>query len=83
MELAELLLADADRWSRAQIDQTVEAGKLQNVTLQKKVPVLIVYWTAWVDSSGVLNFRSDVYGRDAKWAQGLDQPFRFRRDPIS
>ena len=82
-ELAELLLDDPRQWSRAQIDQAVASERLRNVTLAKRVPVLLVYWTAWVDRNGVLNFRSDVYGRDAKWSKALDEPFRFRSQPVS
>ena len=81
-ELAELLLDDPRQWSRAQIDQAVASERLQNVTLAKRVPVLLIYWTAWVDRDGVLNFRSDVYGRDAKWSKALDEPFRFRTQPV-
>lgn len=83
MELAELLLDDPRQWSRAQIDQVVASERLRNVTLAKRVPVLLVYWTAWVDRNDVLNFRSDVYGRDAKWAKALDEPFRFRSQPVN
>ena len=43
----------------------IRGGQLQNVMLKRKVPVLLAYWTAWVDSNGVMNFRKDVYGRDA------------------
>ncbi len=64
------------------IDEVVARGRLQNVTLARKVPVLLVYWTAWVDSSGALNFRPDIYGRDAKWSKALDEPFRFRSEPV-
>jgi murein L,D-transpeptidase YcbB/YkuD len=78
-ELAEILLNDPVKWSRANIDAAVDTGKLQNVTLTRPVPVLMVYWTAWVDSSGALQFRPDAYGRDAKWSKGLDEPFRFRK----
>jgi murein L,D-transpeptidase YcbB/YkuD len=44
------------------------------VTLKRKVPVLLTYWTAWVDSNGAMNFRKDVYGQDAKWGAALDTP---------
>jgi len=81
-ELAELLLNDSVKWGRAQIDQAVATGKLQNVTLAKRVPVLLVYWTAWVDGDGKVQFRRDIYGRDEKWAQALEEPFRFRREPL-
>lgn len=82
-ELAEILLNDPVKWSRANIDAAIQAGKLQNVTLPQRVPILLVYWTAWVDGSGALNFRPDVYGRDARWSKGLDEPFRFRTTPIA
>ena len=81
-ELAELLLNDSVKWSRAKIDQAVATGRLQNVTLAKRVPVLLVYWTAWVDTAGKVQFRRDIYGRDEKWAQALEEPFRFRREPL-
>ncbi|HXR50980.1 MAG TPA: L,D-transpeptidase family protein, partial [Steroidobacteraceae bacterium] len=81
-ELAELLLNDPAKWSRAKIDQAVATGRLQNVTLAKRVPVLLVYWTAWVDTAGKVQFRRDIYGRDEKWAQALEEPFRFRREPL-
>ena len=81
LELAELLLDDPARWSRAEIDRVVEEGKTRTVTLARPVPVLLSYWTAWVDRGGVLQFRRDVYGRDAKVRAALDQPFRVHRVP--
>ena len=81
-DLAERLLNDPVKWSRANIDAAVASGTLQNVTLAKPVPVLLAYWTAWVDAGGALHFRPDVYGRDAKWSKALDAPFRFRREPL-
>ena len=49
------------------------------MTLARPVPVLVAYWTAWVDRNGVLQLRPDVYGSDAKVAEGLRAEFRFRR----
>ncbi len=72
LKLAELVLDDASRWNRDSIAAVVAGGKLQNVTLKRKVPVLLAYWTAWVDSEGVMNFRRDIYGQDAKWGAALD-----------
>jgi len=34
------------------------------LTLDQKVPVDVIYLTAWVDYNGVLQFRDDVYGYD-------------------
>jgi murein L,D-transpeptidase YcbB/YkuD len=76
LELAVLLLAKNSGWSAEKVQQTIEAGRLQNVTLSSKMPVLLAYWTAWVDPKGRVNFRRDVYGQDAQWAAGLAQEYR-------
>jgi murein L,D-transpeptidase YcbB/YkuD len=81
-ELAELLLNDPVKWNRTELDRAVATGKLQNITLQKRVPVLLVYWTAWADAQGVVQFRRDIYGRDEKWARALEEPFRFRTQAL-
>ena len=78
MEFAALLLEGQEGWDRAAIDRAVEAGATQSVTLARPVPVLITYWTAWVDRNGTLQLRTDIYGRDAKVAAGLSAGFRFR-----
>ncbi len=47
---------------------------LQNevwVPLKEQVPVLITYFTAWVDSEGKVNFRDDAYGNDEKMSKLL------------
>ena len=64
------------------LDAVIAGGKLQNVTLKSKVPVLLAYWTAWVDAEGRMNFRRDLYGQDAQWAEALDAPFRVRTRPL-
>jgi len=82
LELTELVLDDPDRWNAASIASAIEQGTLRNVTLKKKIPVLLAYWTAWVDPQGRLNFRRDLYGQDAKWAQALEERFTVRARPL-
>ena len=81
LELAELLLANPATWNAGTIRKTIDAGHTQNVTLPHKVPVLLAYWTAWVDPQGRVNFRRDVYGQDAQWAAGLARPYTARALP--
>ena len=76
-ELADLLLEGQSDWDRAAIERALDAGKTQTVTLARPVPVLLSYWTAWVDRNGVLQLRPDIYGRDAKVAAGLAAGFSF------
>ncbi len=82
IELAELVLNDPERWNRNSIDAVIKSGQIQNVTLRRKVPVLLAYWTAWVDPQGRMNFRHDLYEQDARWAAALDAEFKVRRRPL-
>jgi murein L,D-transpeptidase YcbB/YkuD len=78
LELAELLLEGQDGWDRAALESAIETGTTRTVGLARPVPVLVAYWTTWVDRYGALQHRPDIYGRDAKVAAGLDAPFSFR-----
>jgi len=77
MKLAELLLGGQPNWDRQAIDRAVETGEMRTVTLKPRVPVLLTYWTAWLSRSGEVQFRRDIYGRDAKLRAALAAPFRF------
>lgn len=72
-ELAELLLsaqrpADAAQYYR----RLRRAGSERYVPLQRELPVHLLYRTAWVDESGVLQSRPDIYGRDQRVAAALE-----------
>jgi L,D-transpeptidase YcbB len=68
-KLATYLLRDEENWNEANITKAMEKGTEQYVTLKKKIPVFIAYFTAWVDRKGQLNFRQDVYKRDSRLAK--------------
>jgi murein L,D-transpeptidase YcbB/YkuD len=70
-KLAEFLLRNDSNWTNEKIRKAMDAGKEKYVTLSKPIPVFIGYFTAWVDSDGLLNFRDDVYGHDAKLAEKM------------
>ena len=54
------------------IDQAIATGSTTQSDLAKPVPVFVVYQTAFADGDGRLQFRADVYGRDAEIWQYLD-----------
>jgi murein L,D-transpeptidase YcbB/YkuD len=81
MQFARLLLDDPT-WNDAAIAQAIDSGRTQNVTLKRKIPVLLAYWTAWVDPEGRVNFRRDVYEQDAAWGKGLAGQFAIRTQPL-
>jgi len=76
MALATALLGDST-WTAAALDSVVALGREATVPLPVPVPVLVLYWTAWTDQDGSLNFRPDLYGRDGAVLQALDAPFSF------
>lgn len=41
-------------------------GNTKWKTLENRIPVYIEYHTAWIDESGVIQFRDDVYGYEKK-----------------
>jgi murein L,D-transpeptidase YcbB/YkuD len=55
---------------RIAIDDTIAIGDTDRRILAKPVPVFVAYETAFADADGKLQFRADVYGRDAEiWEQ--------------
>ena len=67
-----LLRSDtATTWKNNVIDSSMHLQKERWVTLKKTIPVFIVYFTAWVDKNGLLNFRKDIYGHDEKMSEKL------------
>ena len=71
-ELAALLLAEQG-WTPERIQAAVATGKQVVVTLDKPIPVTIGYATAFRTPDGLLHYRRDVYGRDAKLLAALEQ----------
>jgi murein L,D-transpeptidase YcbB/YkuD len=65
-KLALYLLRNDKNWTESRIDEAMNSRKEQFVTLKNEVPVSIVYFTAWVDQVGRINFRDDIYHRDSR-----------------
>jgi murein L,D-transpeptidase YcbB/YkuD len=72
VELADYVLAGQDDWDEKKIREAMQtahsAGEdggadRHTVTLERPLPVYIVYFTAFV-RDGILNFRRDPYGKD-------------------
>lgn len=69
--LAEYLLQELPDWSTEKMDQVIADDKEKAVVLKDPIPVLIVYYTAWVDEDNKLQFRDDIYGHDSAVARHL------------
>lgn len=56
----------ADLSAEGLIHQAIETGGTSYVPLERKLPVYFLYWTAFPDTEGKLQFRPDIYGRDRR-----------------
>jgi murein L,D-transpeptidase YcbB/YkuD len=54
------------------IDEAIATGSTTWAALPKPVPVFVVYETAFADADGKLQYRADIYRRDAEIWQALD-----------
>ncbi|MGN6616790.1 MAG: L,D-transpeptidase family protein [Ilyomonas sp.] len=71
VKLANYLLKDNPEWTPEKIEEAMNQTEPQTVNLKNRVPVMITYYTAWVDNSGKINFRDDIYDHDKELAQKM------------
>jgi murein L,D-transpeptidase YcbB/YkuD len=64
LDLAAYLLREDTRRTREAISERIENGVQEAIPLREPIPVHILYWTAWVDDQGTVQFRKDIYERD-------------------
>jgi murein L,D-transpeptidase YcbB/YkuD len=63
-ELVTYLMAQNENWSEERMQSILDAGKTSYIKIARPMPVIIAYLTAFVDDSGQLQFRNDIYGWD-------------------
>jgi murein L,D-transpeptidase YcbB/YkuD len=64
LQMALFLLEEQKEWNQEKIQAAMIMEKETVVFLKEKTAVYIVYFTAFIDQYGKLNFRRDIYGRD-------------------
>lgn len=72
VEFAHALLARQTADPVAFFDERLQTGAETRVNLEEKVPVHIDYRTAFTEVTGGLQFRRDIYGRDADIWRALE-----------
>lgn len=71
IRLAEAILGHDKGWSSDKVRSFVPGGRTADITLEKPVPVHLVYFTASVDDAGALHTHGDLYGMDSRVASAL------------
>ncbi len=67
---------------RNTIESKIDSGRNERLRLKEKIPVHLVYFTAWPDDSGRIRFYPDVYGRDRLLRNALDRVVRTLSVPV-
>jgi murein L,D-transpeptidase YcbB/YkuD len=70
-KLAQYVLRNQPEWTPEKIEEAMSSNEQKFVKVKDPIPVLITYYTAWVDENGQLNFREDIYGHDADLASKM------------
>ena len=65
-KLLEYILRKNNKWDLKKVNTILETNKETAIILENKLPIHIVYLTAWVDNENRLQIRNDIYGRDAR-----------------
>ncbi|WP_052733056.1 L,D-transpeptidase family protein [Hymenobacter terrenus] len=69
IKLASYLLRNRPEWDEQTILDSIATRREKYITLKEKLPVYLVYFTAWADAAGHPHFRDDIYGLDKKLAR--------------
>ncbi len=65
--MAEILLAEDKGWDAAQIDDLIKNGPSNNeVQLDRRIPMHVTYFTAWIDENGETHSARDIYGHEKR-----------------
>ncbi|WP_442902559.1 L,D-transpeptidase family protein [Frigidibacter sp. MR17.24] len=65
-DFAYQLLAKQSDDPESLFQRVLASGQEQSITLKEPVPVHLVYYTAWPTPRGRMEYRNDIYGRDAE-----------------
>lgn len=71
IEFAEVLISNSTTFSTEDLHYFADRDKTKTIKLDKPIPILITYMTAWADEQGIINFRPDIYKRDSHIASTL------------
>lgn len=70
-KMANYVLREQPEWTPEKIREAMNSGVEKYVKVKNPIPVVITYYTAWVDETGRLNFREDIYGHDERLASKM------------
>ena len=77
LALAQAVLKDDTHWNQQALQNAIAGGVNQHINLPRKISIMLLYLTAFPGEDGEVQFRRDVYARDAAVLSALDAPLRW------
>jgi murein L,D-transpeptidase YcbB/YkuD len=74
IDLAVYLMRKNSQWKREAIEAALDEGTERTIYLPKPIPIHLLYWTAWADEDGTIQFRADIHELDRPLAEALKAP---------
>ena len=68
LELAERLLGS--NW-QGKLAETIDEKATRTLKMERSIQVYLLYWTAWAEPDGTVQFRDDLYGHDTRLRAAL------------
>jgi murein L,D-transpeptidase YcbB/YkuD len=72
MKMAELVLAEDKGWDAAKVNGTMQSSRDNIIGIDRKIPMHLVYFTAWVADDGKVKTFGDIYGHEKRITLALD-----------
>jgi len=62
--LASYLLGEDNGWTVEKIEEAIDSNEYREMPTSNRIPLYLVYMTAWVGKNGAAHFRPDIYDWD-------------------
>jgi murein L,D-transpeptidase YcbB/YkuD len=77
VRMAEFVLEHHKGWENSRMQKLVARGNQTDINVEQKLPIYIVYLTAWLDDRGDIVYGQDIYGQDSILLNVMDKTESF------
>jgi len=64
-------LMKKSKWNQEAIERALDEGTERSIYLPRPIPIHLLYFTAWADEDGTIQFREDINGVDPPLSRAL------------
>jgi murein L,D-transpeptidase YcbB/YkuD len=75
------ILSEHTKYNIDELAEMIESKKTVNISLKKKIPIYIRYFTVFIDKDAGLSFRKDFYGLDTIQFKAMSKTIQYQTTP--